>query len=71
MLDGLIEEPVSLWRVAGKPGNYVNKTSAASALVFQLGGRLGFERVHSDVFGVNEKSGVSVNSVRSARSIDE
>ena len=55
MLDGLIEEPVSLWRVTGKSGNDVNETSASSALVFQLGSRLGFERVHSGVFGINEE----------------
>jgi len=71
MLDGLVKEPVSLWSVAGKSGNDVNKTSASSALVFQLGSGLSFERVHSDVFGINEQSGISVNRVRSARPIYE
>ena len=71
MLDGLVKEPVSLWSVAGKSGNDVNKTSASSTLVFQLGSGFGFERVHSDVFGINEQSGISVNRIRSARPIYE
>ena len=60
-----------LGRVASKSGNYVNESSASAPLILKLGSRLSLERVHTDVFGIDEQSGISVNRVRTAGAIDE
>ena len=62
---------MSLGRVARQGCNHVDESSASAPLILKLGCRLSLERVHTDVFGIDEQSGISVNRVRTAGAIYE